>query len=254
MKIVFLAGNGESTRFMYNALKNDFLIDKVIIEKKASPQKMIKRRIKKLGFLHVVNQIFFQLTIQKILKVTSKSRIKYLKSKFHLSNKAIPEDVLHNVSSVNDEECIETIKRINPDVIIVNGTRIISNKVLKSVDAIFVNTHIGVTPQYRGVHGAYWALVNNDEKNCGVTIHLVDPGIDTGSILKQEIIHPSSKDNFITYTYHQYGAAVLMMKSVLKDIIKGEFKTYDKENVKSKLYYHPTMTFYMYNLIMNKVR
>ena len=84
MKIVLLAGNGESTKFMYNALKDDFSIEKVIIEKKASSINMIKRRIKKLGFLHVVNQIFFQLIVQKLLKITSTSRIKYLKSKFKL--------------------------------------------------------------------------------------------------------------------------------------------------------------------------
>ena len=40
--------------------------------------------------------------------------------------------------------------------------------------------HAGITPQYRGVHGGYWAVVNNDPEHCGVTIHFVDKGIDTG--------------------------------------------------------------------------
>lgn len=254
MKIVFLAGNGESTRFMYNGLKKDFLIEKVIIENKVSPKKMIKRRIKKLGFLHVVNQIFFQLTFQKILKVTSKSRIEYLKTKFNLSDKTLPKNIVSEVPSVNDEECIENLKNINPDVIIVSGTRIISNKVLKSVDALFINTHVGITPQYRGVYGAYWALVNDDARNCGVTIHLVDSGIDTGSIIRQETINPSPKDNFITYAYHQYGAAIPMMKTALNDIVSGQLKTYDKEKVKSNLYYHPTLTVYLYNYFTNKIK
>lgn len=64
-----------------------------------------------------------------------------------------------------------------------------------------------------------------------MTIHLVDPGIATGSILKREIIHPSSKDNFITYTYHQYRTAVPMMKAALNDIVSGQLKTYDKGKV-----------------------
>jgi methionyl-tRNA formyltransferase len=43
--------------------------------------------------------------------------------------------------------------------------------------------HAGITPRYRGTHGGYWVLLNNDPGHCGVTIHLVDPGIDTGSIV-----------------------------------------------------------------------
>ena len=34
---------------------------------------------------------------------------------------------------------------------------------LQSVEAIFVNTHVGITPKYRGVHGGYWSLVKNDK-------------------------------------------------------------------------------------------
>ncbi|MFT4646131.1 MAG: folate-dependent phosphoribosylglycinamide formyltransferase PurN, partial [Planctomycetota bacterium] len=47
-------------------------------------------------------------------------------------------------------------KKLNLDVIIVNGTRIISSKVLESMPALFINIHTGVTLQYGGVHGAYW--------------------------------------------------------------------------------------------------
>jgi folate-dependent phosphoribosylglycinamide formyltransferase PurN len=72
------------------------------------------------------------------------------------------------------------LKAINPDLVIVNGTRIISKKVLSSINSKFVNIHVGITPKYRGVHGTYWALVNNDVENSGVTVHFVDEGIDTG--------------------------------------------------------------------------
>jgi methionyl-tRNA formyltransferase len=41
-----------------------------------------------------------------------------------------------------------------------------------SINSKFVNIHVGITPKYRGVHGTYWALVNNDVENSGVTVHL----------------------------------------------------------------------------------
>jgi hypothetical protein len=54
---------------------------------------------------------------------------------------------------------------LNLDVIIVNGTRIISSKVLESMPALFINSYRYNTTM--GVHGAYWALVSNDKENCG---------------------------------------------------------------------------------------
>jgi len=254
MKIIFLAGKGQSTLFMYNALKDSFSIDKVIIEDDISIVKIIKGRIKRFGFFKVINQLLFQLTISKLLKSLSKKRITALKKHYKLFVEPIPEEKRIKVSSVNDSECITAIKKINPDVIIVNGTRIISSKVLESTSALFINTHVGITPQYRGVHGAYWALVSNDKENCGVTVHKVDKGIDTGEIVKQYVIEISKPDNFTTYPFHQYGVAIDLMKSTLNDIKNNNFKTFKKENVESNLYYHPTFSGYLYNRLFKGVK
>ncbi len=254
MKIVFLAGKGESTTFMYNALKSDFMISSLLIEEKVPPKQILKRRIKKLGLIRVINQVLFQFFISKGLNIISKNRVSYLKEKYKLSSEKIPSTKIINVPSVNDNVCLQTLKKINPDVVIVNGTRIINKKILQSINGIFINTHVGITPQYRGVHGGYWALVKGDEENCGVTIHLVDPGIDTGSILKQSRVFPDKKDNFVTYPYHQYGIATKMMKEVLLNIQKKKLSPFKKDNVESNLYYHPTFTGYIKNLILKGVK
>lgn len=254
MKIIFLAGKGQSTLFMYNGLKDSFSIDKVIIENQSSGMRIIKGRIKRFGLFKVINQLLFQLTISKLLKSLSKKRIALLKTHYKLFVEPITDEKIIKVTSINDYECIAAIKRINPDVIIVNGTRIISSKVLESTSALFINTHVGITPQYRGVHGAYWALVANDKENCGVTVLKVDKGIDTGEIIKQSTIAISKPDNFITYPYHQYGVAINLMKATLNDIKNNDFKTFKKENVESNLYYHPTFSGYFYNRLFKGVK
>ena len=254
MKILMLAGKGESSLFIYNALKKKYIIDKVIIEDKVSTKKLIRSRIKKLGFFRVLNQLIFQLTISKFLKISSYKRIEELKKKYSFSSQIIKDSVLINVSTVNDNECIIAIKKINPDIIIINGTRIISTKVLECTSAIFINTHVGITPQYRGVHGGYWSLVCNDEKNCGVTIHKVDKGIDTGDIIYQNNITITKQDNFSTYPYLQYGIAIPLLKSALNDIINNNLRTFKKDKLKSNLYYHPTIWGYLYNRIFNGIK
>lgn len=50
---------------------------------------------------------------------------------------------------------------------IVNGTSIISSKVLNAIGAIFINTDVGITPEYRRVHRGFWALRNGHKDNFG---------------------------------------------------------------------------------------
>ena len=64
-----LAGKAQSSLFVYNALIKNYVIDKVILEDKVSTKKFIISRIKKLGFIKVINQLIFQLTISKFLKI-----------------------------------------------------------------------------------------------------------------------------------------------------------------------------------------
>lgn len=254
MKIILLAGKGQSTLFMYNAINEVFPIERVIIEDEISSKKIIQIRIKKLGYFKVINQLLFQIIISNFLSFTSEKRMKFLKEYYNLSVKPIEEEKLNFVSSVNNSECFSILKDLSPDVIIVNGTRIISSKVLESTSALFINTHVGITPQYRGVHGAYWALVKDDYENCGVTIHKVDKGIDTGALIKQATIEISKQDNFVTYPLHQYGVAIDLMKQTLKDLCINKLKTFKKENVVSNLYYHPTFFGYLYNRFFKGIK
>jgi methionyl-tRNA formyltransferase len=249
-----LAGKGQSTKFIYNGLINNFDITDVILENPISKKKLIKGRIKKLGLPKVVNQLLFQSLIPRILKASSSKRIETLKNDLNLDSLPIPKQKLNYVNSVNDNSCKELLENLSPDIVIVNGTRIISERILKSIDGIFINSHVGITPEYRGVHGAYWALFNKDKENCGVTIHLVDTGIDTGSILKQEKIVITGKDNFVTYPLYQYGLAISLLNQVITEVKMDTFKPFKKENSTSKLYYHPTFTGYIYNRIFKNIK
>ena len=249
-----LCGKGDSSLQMYNGIKKDFNISAYIEEEKPSVKRIVKRRIKKLGVFKVINQLFFQLIIPRILYTCSRKRIEEIRTTENLDNSPVPPEILHRVSSVNSTETIEILKEMKPDVIIVNGTRIIGKKVLGATNASFINTHVGITPEYRGVHGAYWALLSSDPENCGVTIHRVDTGIDTGEIIRQEIIQPTKRDNFCTYPLLQMAKAIEMMRVVLKDIEIGVSVRVDKTEAKSKLWYHPTFTGYLINRIIRGIK
>ena len=243
-RVIMLIGSGNSSRMMYHGIKDHCDITQVIIENKPSSLKIIRRRIKKLGFLTVIGQLSFIL-INKVLSRLSKPRILKLMRTYQLNSEEIPEELITRIKSVNSKKTVKILRQINPDAIVVNGTRIIRRSILNSIDAHFINTHVGITPKYRGVHGGYWALANKDKENCGVTVHLVDQGIDTGGILYQSTISVGRKDNFNTYPIHQIAKAIPLMINAVNDVFSGEIRI-KKGELSSKLYYHPTIIQYLY--------
>ncbi|WP_418603879.1 formyl transferase [Hwangdonia sp.] len=252
-KIVMLVGSGGgSSACSYNALKEEYNILHVIVDGPMDKKKFIKRRIKKLGLFTVTGQLLFRTIMVPYLERESKARVKEIAEQNNLLFNPIDEEMITQVPSVNSEECIALLKELSPDIVVVNGTRIIARKVLNCIPGIFVNTHAGMTPLYRGVHGAYWSKVNKDGL-CGVSVHLVDPGIDTGGILFQELIETNKKDNFSSYTYLQMAKGIELMKKALNSIINEEQKVI-KNNLDSKLWSHPTIWFYLKHRIINKVK
>lgn len=249
-----LAGKGKSSIYIYNGIASMVQIDAVLLSDSISLKQLVYKRIKKLGYLKVLNQLIFQTIICKFMKLSSKKLILDRKKKLGLNESQIPLEKLVDVGFVNSEKCINTLKSFKPDVIIVNGTSIISRKVLESTNAIFINIHVGITPEYRGVHGGYWSLRNHEKEKFGVTIHKIDTGIDTGDIIYQDTCVVSNKDNFLTYPLYQYSLAIPLLLKTISDIKNGTFKSYKKENAVSKLYYHPTMTDYIYGRLKDGIK
>jgi folate-dependent phosphoribosylglycinamide formyltransferase PurN len=252
-KIVLVATACDATNIVYHALQQEFGVDTVIIEGKESTKKFLQRRVKRLGVLTVFGQVCFQLLISKGLSFLSKKRYKDIVASHKLNPSTIPLHKIKFVSSINSQESIALLQQLNPDVVIVNGTRIIAKKVLDSVTCKFINTHAGITPMYRGVHGTYWALVNNDAANSGVTVHYVDQGIDTGNIIAQAHVAPTAQDNFSTYPTLQLATGIKLLLQAIEKHFSNSITT-QSETGESNLYYHPTIWFYLYHRIFKGIK
>ena len=253
-RIVMLCSDCFSTTALYNYISRFYPIQNVIIENPLRGSVLAKKRLKKLGFIKVAGQVLFSIAIVNFLKLSSKKRVKEIKRFFNVDESVIPDTKKINIFSVNDEKCITILKEINPDIVLVNGTRIISKRLLENSNAYFINMHAGITPMYRGVHGGYWAMVNKDSEHCGVTIHLVDKGIDTGKILYQSKITVNRQDNFFTYPFLQFGEGIPLVKKVIDDISENNLKPKTISGTFSKLWYHPTIWQYLYYRIFKKIK
>lgn len=253
-QIVLVATDCDTTRIVYHYLKQYFTFEKVIIEDKPSRKELIKRRIKKLGIKTVAGQLLFQTIGVKYISFGSKKRIHKIIKENNLNLKTIDEDVVTRVQSVNTEEAKDTLLQARSNLIVVNGTRIIAKRILQSVQKTFINTHLGVTPYYRGVHGGYWSLVNNDKENFGATVHLVDAGIDTGGVLCHAKVQPSAEDNFLTYPYLQIAVVLPCIRQVIEKVIDGRIQVENVPQENSRLFSHPTLWQYIYYRLVKGVK
>ncbi len=237
-KICLLGSENPTTWIIYNHIVQEFGMFPAIIEQSMPRRSLLRNRIKKLGLFAVLSQIAFIIVIRPWLNFRDRSRIRLI-CKNHGLETAVPltEKILQ-VANVNSAEVQTLLREINPTVVIVNGTRIIKSATLQSTSAQFINTHQGITPLYRGAHGAYWALLNNDRANCGLTVHLVDEGIDTGNIVEQALIEPGPDDSFVTYPYLQTAAALPLLSQAIRDAFNGSLKTKPITG-ESKIWYHP---------------
>jgi hypothetical protein len=253
-KIIILAGESVISTWAYNYLTTFVKIEKVIIENKEDKTLFIRRRINRLGFRLVFGQVLFSFFILFVNFFSRKRRCDIF-SHYRFKSDEIPKNLIEKVISVNDSKTLDLLNNYKPDIVLVFGTRIISSKIINSIEALFVNIHAGITPKYRGVHGAYWALINGDLKNCGVTLHYIDKGIDTGGIISQKCIFPTSKDNFTTYPLLQLGEGLTLLKIFLENYKVGKQQSFSENLIsESRLWYHPTLWFYVRNYLTNGIK
>ncbi|WP_121667575.1 methionyl-tRNA formyltransferase [Mesonia aquimarina] len=90
-------------------------------------------------------------------------------------------------------------------LISINYLFIIEQDVINMGTDLTFNIHGSLLPKYRGRTPHVWAIIN-DEKQTGITAHVIDEGCDTGSIIEQVVIPIDIKDtgNDVLVKYHKH--------------------------------------------------
>ena len=245
-QVVLLAGPGDTTDIVANWLDEQISRVTLVTEEPQSRVRLARRRIKRIGWVRTLGQVIFVAIVMPVLRIRGQSRRKEILSESRLDDTARPPDF--RVESVNSSETIELLARLEPRVVVVNGTRIISSRVLDSINCPVINTHAGLTPRYRGVHGGYWALAEGHPEEVGTTVHLVDSGIDTGRVLARARFDTSPADSIATYPYLHLAAGLpLLIGSVRTVLDRQQLAPIDDESpsVDSRLFTHPTLWGYL---------
>jgi methionyl-tRNA formyltransferase len=104
---------------------------------------------------------------------------------------------LHQPRSVNDEAFRPVLDQLRPDILLsIFYDKILRPPVLVLPRIAAVNLHFGLLPFNRGSLPIPWAII--DGNDAGVTLHHMDPGVDTGDIIAQVAVpvaeHETARD------------------------------------------------------------
>ena len=253
-RVVLLASEGPSSRMVFNALRARFPDVHAVVEAPVPRSVLVRRRLKKLGVVTVAGQLAFMGLAQPWLRRRGDRRIRQILAEHGLDDAPFPDSVTR-VPSVNGEEARAALRALDPAVVVVNGTRIIGRETLRAVDVPFLNVHAGITPAYRGVHGAYWALADGRPDLAGSTVHYVDEGIDTGGIVAQSTVAITRDDNFATYPTLQLAAALpALLDAVAAALAGAPPSSRRRDDLPSRLHSHPTAWGYLWRRLRRGVR
>lgn len=129
-------------------------------------------------------------------------------------------DKVYTVDDFNGQECEQLLKEIEPDLVILGGTGIIRKNIIDIPKIGILNAHPGLLPKYRGVDVISWAIYHGNP--VGVTVHFVDEGIDTGSIVLQEAIGITESDTIESLGKKADRLAGELMAEIVQKVVDGE--------------------------------
>jgi methionyl-tRNA formyltransferase len=108
----------------------------------------------------------------------------------------------------NAPSFIEEMRRLAPDFFIAVGYMLLLKPALLSVPRVIAaNFHASLLPAYRGKHPVFWAL-RHGEAWCGLTVHEMGPGLDTGDIIFQVRV-PTRETDSVSALYERIMAESL---------------------------------------------
>lgn len=127
---------------------------------------------------------------------------------------------LIRASSVNDPQCRRLIQEGGYRLVFVFGTSLLKQELLAMEGVTFVNLHHGWLPRFRG-EGILTALAEEGADSLGVSVHRIDQGVDTGSILYRERLAIEAGDNAHAIALKATVRGTALFQQVYDDVTHG---------------------------------
>ncbi len=140
----------------------------------------------------------------------------------------------------NDQSVISFLTTHEPDIILSVGSTIIKKGFLNTPKIGVFNVHMGILPKYRGIGVTEWPVLEASESAApllGVTLHIMDTGVDSGPIIEEKRIMLDSGDEIHDLDQKYLPEMVRLMISGVKKARDGNLELIQQKSEDGKQYF-----------------
>lgn len=192
-----------------------------VVVEKTSTVKSLREWTKKLGW-----DVFLKKLGQKAFGKNTGNSSQNKTENNSPAIKVSPDVFL--VNSHNSPECVEILRDLQPDLIVLRGCGIVKKQVLEIPKIGVINPHYAILPDFRGMDVTEWSVLH--DAPIAVSVHTVNEGVDTGVVLKSREIEANSEDTVGSLRDKCAAMAVDLLAEAAKDFAEG--KTFPKSDLK----------------------
>jgi methionyl-tRNA formyltransferase len=126
---------------------------------------------------------------------------------------------IKSVTDFNSPASFELLKNAEPDLMVFTGGGLLRKEILNAAKLGVLNCHSGWLPQYRGMDVVEWSILQSKGKKpqLGLSLHLMDQGVDTGPILLQHKVALAKGESIEKLRARMEG----MMPGVMLNAVRG---------------------------------
>ncbi|MCB0214042.1 MAG: hypothetical protein KDJ52_32190 [Anaerolineae bacterium] len=169
---------------------------------------------------------------QPVTAVVTKNRPKHHKDPAPVEElaKKLGLDVYFADTKSELDEIVDSGKlpKVKLGIVIDYGV-IISEQTIKCFELGIVNSHFSLLPEWRGADPITFSLLSGQDKT-GISIMLIDKGMDTGPLLGVSELSISPDETNQTLTEKLIQLSDITLQDLLPKYINGVLKTYKQED------------------------
>lgn len=153
---------------------------------------------------------------------------------------------LHRTRRFEDSSVIAFLRRAEPDVVLFTGGGLLRKDFLAASGGGVFNVHMGILPPYRGMDVVEWPFLETkagDDAQVGLTLHLMDQGLDTGDILRVRQVSARTVESFTALRRRLGPMMVELMIAGLRDLRDGKMQPAPQKLQDGRQYFvmHPRL-------------
>lgn len=151
---------------------------------------------------------------------------------------ASPSDKIYTVSNKRELSDLIADKPFRSRLgVVIDFGIIISQDVIDAFELGIINSHFSLLPEWRGADPISFAILSGQEKT-GVSLMVIDAGLDTGKIIAQKSLNISKADTGQTLTNKLVTLSDGMLEEYLPRYVSGEINPRSQPHPNRATYSH----------------